>query len=104
MSVLFLEAVGVAIGNVTTLSLRQRITPAHLLGRVGSTFRLLIWGVIPIGALVGGLLTSQIGIQGAFRVSGVLQLVVIALAAPALIARIQRADEPDRARQVSRAH
>jgi MFS family permease len=103
MSVLFLEAVGVAIGNVTTLSLRQRITPAHLLGRVASTFRLLIWGLIPFGALTGGLLTARIGIQGAFRVAGVVQLVVIALAAPALFARIHQAEQPSEARQVSGA-
>jgi MFS family permease len=91
---LFLEAVGVAIGNVTVLSLRQRVTPANLLGRVGSTFRLLIWGLIPFGALAGGLVAAQMGVRDAFGVAGVLQLSVIAVAAPTLLARIRQAEPP----------
>ncbi len=104
MAVLFLEAVGVAVGNVTTLSLRQRITPPYLLGRVASTFRLLIWGLIPFGALAGGLLTSHVGIQWAFRISGLVQLVVVAMAAPALIVRIHKAEQPGGTPQVTGAH
>jgi len=92
-SVLFLEAVGVAVGNVTTLSLRQRVIPAELLGRVGSAFRMLMYGLIPVGALAGGLVSTEIGVSEAFRVAGVLQLLVFALAAPALMRRI-RASEP----------
>jgi MFS family permease len=42
--------------NVITVSLRQTIIPEHLLGRVNSVYRFFAWGMIPIGAAVGGLL------------------------------------------------
>ena len=42
--------------NVITVSLRQTIIPAHLLGRVNSVYRFFAWGMMPIGAAVGGVL------------------------------------------------
>lgn len=41
--------------NVITVSLRQTIIPEHLLGRVNSVYRFFAWGMMPIGAAVGGL-------------------------------------------------
>jgi MFS family permease len=90
--VLGLEAVAVAVGNVTTLTLRQRVIPAELLGRVGSAFRLLLYGLIPLGAITGGVLTSAIGLRGAFRAAGGLQLAVFVVAAPLLIRRIRQTE------------
>ena len=92
-SVLFVEAVGVAVGNVTTLSLRQRVIPPELLGRVGSAFRLLLYGLVPVGALASGLVTAEIGIRGAFRIAGAVQLLVVVLAAPAVVRRIGRVEK-----------
>jgi MFS family permease len=40
--------------NVITVSLRQSIIPAHLLGRVNSVYRFFAWGMMPIGAALGG--------------------------------------------------
>jgi MFS family permease len=40
--------------NVITVSLRQTIIPEHLLGRVNSVYRFFAWGMMPIGAAVGG--------------------------------------------------
>ena len=40
--------------NVITVSLRQRIVPDELLGRVNAGYRLLAWGTMPIGAAAGG--------------------------------------------------
>jgi hypothetical protein len=53
-----LAVVGLAVtvGNVILQSLRQEVTPAALLGRVVSAFRLIGMGCIPLGALLGGLL------------------------------------------------
>lgn len=85
---LFMEAVAVAVGNVTTLSLRQSVIPSELLGRVGSAFRMLLYGLIPLGALAGGILASQVGVREAFASAGGVQLVVFAVAAPALVRRI----------------
>ncbi len=47
---------GVALFNVLYASLRQAATPARLLGRVVSAGRLVGWGAVPVGALLGGLL------------------------------------------------
>ena len=41
--------------NVITVSLRQAIIPSHLLGRVNSVYRFFAWGMMPIGAAIGGL-------------------------------------------------
>jgi MFS family permease len=49
--------------NVTGISLYQAITPARLLGRVTASRRFVVWGVIPIGGLVGGALGSSIGLR-----------------------------------------
>ncbi|HEX4981727.1 MAG TPA: MFS transporter, partial [Ilumatobacteraceae bacterium] len=56
--VLVLFAVLTLLGivwNVITVSLRQSIIPSHLLGRVNSVYRFFAWGMLPIGAAVGGL-------------------------------------------------
>jgi MFS family permease len=74
-----LEAVAVALGNVTTLSLRHRIIPSELFGRVNNTFRMCLYGVMPLGALTGGLLAAGLGLHATFVAAGVLQVVLIAV-------------------------
>ena len=56
--------------NVVTVSLRQRIVPDRLLGRLNASYRLLAWGSMPIGAAIGGLLGEIIGVQAVFLVAG----------------------------------
>lgn len=60
---------GGGLWNVVTSSLRQRLVPEHLLGRVQSTHRLLSWGAIPLGTLVGGLLAKGFGLRIPFLVA-----------------------------------
>jgi hypothetical protein len=72
-----LEAVAVALGNVTTLSLRHQLIPSELFGRVNNTFRMCVFGVVPVGALSGGLLADGLGLHTTFFVAGALQLAVI---------------------------
>lgn len=57
-------AIGTLLGstwNVITVSLRQTIIPPHLLGRVNSVYRFFAWGMIPIGAIIGGAIVSISG-------------------------------------------
>lgn len=63
-----LVAVVVALGtllgstwNVITVSLRQTIIPAHLLGRVNSVYRFFAWGMMPFGAALGGVTVALVG-------------------------------------------
>jgi MFS family permease len=46
--------------NVITVSLRQTIIPEHLLGRVNSVYRFFAWGMMPIGAALGGLTVTVV--------------------------------------------
>jgi hypothetical protein len=55
--------------NVNAITLRQMITPKRLLARMNATYRLLIFGVPPLGALAGGLLGSAIGLRNALMIS-----------------------------------
>ncbi|WP_329108498.1 MFS transporter [Micromonospora sp. NBC_01699] len=49
--------------NVAAMTYRQRITPAGLLGRVNASFLWICLGAVPLGALFGGLLGSQLGLR-----------------------------------------
>ena len=67
------------VWNVLTVSLRQRIVPDHLLGRVNSGYRLLAWGTMPMGALLGGVLGEAIGLRAVFVGSFALGLLCLPL-------------------------
>jgi MFS family permease len=54
---------GVVLYNVTAISLTQSLTPERLLGRVNASRRFIVWGTIPLGALVGGALAATIGLR-----------------------------------------
>jgi MFS family permease len=51
------------IYNINELSLRQAVTPNHLLGRVNAAMHLLFHGVLPVGALAGGMLAELLGLR-----------------------------------------
>ncbi len=55
---LFLVMLGGLLWNVVTVSLRQRIIPERILGRVNSIYRFFGWGMMPFGALAGGYIVS----------------------------------------------
>jgi MFS family permease len=59
----FVVGFGVILFNVTAISLIQAITPDRMLGRANASRRFVVWGVIPIGGLVGGALASTIGLR-----------------------------------------
>ncbi len=46
------------VWNSVSVSYRQRAIPDALLGRVNSLYRLLAWGMMPIGSLLYGLIVS----------------------------------------------
>src|SRR5690242_19845774 len=59
------------IYNVTQMSLRQSLTPERLQGRMNSVIRFIVWGTIPLGPLLGGLLASTIGLKETQIASGI---------------------------------
>ena len=60
-----LTAAGFAnmVGNVATSSLRQRLVPSRLLGRVSGAGTTIAYGAMPLGALAGGLVAEIFGLR-----------------------------------------
>ncbi|MEM6897222.1 MAG: MFS transporter, partial [Pseudomonadota bacterium] len=46
------------IWNTVTVAYRQRVTPNALMGRMNSVYRLLAWGMMPIGLVLSGLMIN----------------------------------------------
>jgi MFS family permease len=57
--------------NVNQVSLRQAITPDRMLGRMNATMRFIVWGTIPVGALIGAVLAGVIGLQATIWVGAI---------------------------------
>jgi MFS family permease len=72
------------VWNVTLLSLRQGIVPDRLMGRVVGAIRLIGFGSIPIGALLGGVVARQLGLRAPFLL-GAAVLALAALAAAPVV-------------------
>ena len=62
----------IMLWNVVTVTLRQRIVPDRLLGRVNASYRLLAWGSQPLGALLGGVAAEVLGLRAVFLLAAVL--------------------------------
>ncbi|WP_329488276.1 MFS transporter [Kitasatospora sp. NBC_01246] len=65
------------IYNVTQVSFRQRVTPKHLMARMNATIRFMVWGVVPIGALLAGVLAEEYGVRAAMWVGVVGELFAV---------------------------
>ncbi|MGI5350675.1 MFS transporter [Streptomyces sp. CA-250714] len=72
--------------NIPVMSLRQRLTPEDLQGRVMSVARLCAWGTMPLGATLGGLLAEALSVPAVFVVCGT----VLVAGALALLAPLRR--------------
>jgi predicted MFS family arabinose efflux permease len=70
--------VAIVLWNVVTVSLRQRITPDRLLGRMNAAYRLVGWGTMPVGAALGGFLAEVLGLRPTFVVAAGLTIAVLA--------------------------
>jgi Na+/melibiose symporter-like transporter len=53
----------VVVYNVTQVSFRQRLCPKPLLGRMNASIRFFVWGTMPVGAFIGGVLGTAWGIR-----------------------------------------
>ena len=74
-----LAGFGVTISIVGAVTLRQTVTPRHLLGRVNAAMRLASYGAVPLGSLAAGGLAATAGVRGTLFIG------VAGLALPVLI-------------------
>lgn len=58
----FAMSFGVIVYNVMQVSMRQRVCPPRLLGRMNASIRCVVWGVMPIGSLLGGWVGERWGL------------------------------------------
>ena len=78
--------------NVITVSFRQSVIPDHLLGRVNSVYRFFAWGMMPIGAVLGGLIvmtvdqfaSREVALRMPWLIAGVMSLLLFVVAGPRL--------------------
>ena len=66
-----ISSMGVPIYNITQVSFRQAITPERLQGRMNSVMRFIVWGVMPLGSLLGGALASWVSLRFAIWVGAI---------------------------------
>jgi predicted MFS family arabinose efflux permease len=62
-AVLAASSAAFALFNMTAVTMRQRLVPDHLLGRITSLYRTVANGSEALGALVGGVFAAIAGIQ-----------------------------------------
>lgn len=79
-----MRSLGSTTYNIVQVSLRQAITPDGLLGRMNASMRFVVWGTMPFGSFVGGLLGAALGLRATLWISAVggLLAVVWVLASP----------------------
>ncbi|QRP49795.1 MFS transporter [Amycolatopsis sp. FDAARGOS 1241] len=74
-----LGSFGIVVWNVQAVSVRQRLVPRELRGRVSSAYRLIGWGGIPVGAALGGVLGTAAGVRAPIVAGGCLALASLVL-------------------------
>jgi len=73
----FLIASGLLIGssmvvyNINQVSFRQAITPRAMQGRMNATMRFIVWGTIPIGQILGGIIATTVSLSAAIWVGAI---------------------------------
>lgn len=72
----------IAVGwNIVTVSIRQRIVPDELLGRVNAGYRLVAWGTMPLGAALGGIVASTVSVPAALFAAAAISSLCIPIVA-----------------------
>ena len=59
--------------------------PAPLFGRVNSVYRMLGWGLMPVGALAGGFVAHATGLRAPYIAAGILCALSMLAALPFLL-------------------
>ena len=54
---------GAVVYNTAQVTYRQQICPPELLGRMNAAVRWIVWGTIPLGALLGGAFATWFGLR-----------------------------------------
>jgi len=83
----FVDAFAGTVWNIVSVSLRQRIIPSQLFGRVNSVYRWIGTGATAIGAVIGGQLAFHLGLRAPWILGGITIMVAFAFGAKFLSER-----------------
>jgi MFS family permease len=61
----------IAITVIHVMTIRQTVTPNRLLARMNASYRTLGYGIMPIGALLGGVIGEALGLRVALGVAAI---------------------------------
>jgi MFS family permease len=86
----------VTMWNVVTVSLRQQIVPSELLGRVNSVYRMIGWGLFPVGAIAGGFVAHEFGLRAPYTLGGMMVAIAAVAGLPVLVHASRRLPAPGR--------
>lgn len=81
----FLMGAAAGTWNVLSASRRQRRTPRAMVARVSSSFRVMAWGMTPVGAAAGGVIGNQLSVPAVSVVGGAVVLLVLLAASRSLL-------------------
>jgi MFS family permease len=90
----FLGGLTGPIYNISQVSLRQAITPDRVQGRMNATMRTIVWGTIPLGAFVGGILGTGIGLVQTIVLGGILSMLAALWIVLGPVIRLKEQPEP----------
>lgn len=63
-----LAGVGPPLFSFPQATVRQTMVPDHVLGRVNTTYRFLVFGIQPIEAVIGGAVGASMGLGAAIAI------------------------------------
>ena len=69
----------ISVWNILLMSLYQSLIPAHLYGRIHGARRTIVWGLMPIGSLLGGVVAIG-GLRLPFLIGGAVATLISILA------------------------
>lgn len=84
IALFFLLGIGNGLWTALAVTLRQTLTPNRLLGRMNAAYRMVAWGVVPLGAAFGGITAQHFGLQTPFIIAAVAHVAVAVAAKPLL--------------------
>lgn len=80
--------VTLSIFNINQTTVGQAAVPERLRGRAGATTKMVVWGTLPIGALLGGVLAQSIGVVPALAAGCLVRIVATPLLARPAVLRV----------------